>query len=96
MTNKIKKQEKIYVVGDHGPEHNSILSIHKTKKGALNAWDKLRKELLNDSKDALKNSDKFGKEMYSRIVKNLSCKKPEKIDNYPQETPYIIEMILEK
>lgn len=33
---------KVYVVGHHGPEHNVLISIHKTRKGALNAWNKIR------------------------------------------------------
>ena len=87
---------KVYVVGDHGPEHNSISSIHKTYKGALKSWNKLRVTLLSNAKYLIKNSDKWGKEMYERMIKNLSCKDPDKIDNYPHETPYIIEYDLEE
>lgn len=85
------KQIKVYLVGHNGPEHNSVMSIHKTRKGALKAWNEIRKELLNDAKESLKRTDKFTKEMYERIAKNLSCTDPKKIDNYPQETPYIQE-----
>ena len=87
---------KVYVVGDCGPEHNSVLSIHKNRDKALGAWNKLRLELLNNAKDYLKKRDKFGKDMYKRMVKNLSCKDPEKIDNYPHETPYINEYELKE
>jgi len=83
---------KVYVVGDHGPEHNSIRSIHKTYIGALKAWNALRTGLLDESKHSLKKSDsKYEKELYSEIIKNLSCNNPKKIDNFPQETPYIKE-----
>ena len=86
----------VYVVGDQGPEHNSIASMHQTYKGAFKAWNELRKDLLANAKESLKRSDKFSKDMYKRMIKNLSCKNPEKIDNYPHETPYINEYKLER
>ncbi|MFA4819745.1 MAG: hypothetical protein WC613_02180 [Candidatus Aenigmatarchaeota archaeon] len=82
---------KIYIVGDHGPEHNSIHSVHKTREGALKAWNRRRLYLLREARQFLKGS-KYGKDMWKEIIKNLSCKDPKKIDNYPQETPYIQEM----
>jgi len=85
---------KVFIVGDHGPEHNSIRSIHRTRKGALKEWNKLRVELLRDAISMLKrNKDdgRFFREMMKRIIKNLGCKDPDKIDNYPHETPYIHE-----
>jgi len=88
---------KVYLVGDRGPEHNSIRSIHRTRDGAFKAWNELRLELLREAKAYLKNaSNGFGKEMYERIVKNLSRKDPKKIDNYPHETPYIHECDLQE
>lgn len=84
---------KVYVVGDHGPEHNSIRSIHKTRKGALKAWDGLRIELLEHAKSFL--SKRKEDELFERIVRNLSCKDPEKIDNYTHETPYVQEYEVE-
>ena len=87
---------KIYIVGDHGPEHNSIIGIHKTHEGALKAWDKHRLQLLKDAKSFLEKGITRDKEMWRGIVKNLSCKDPEKIDNYPHETPYITEYKLEQ
>jgi hypothetical protein len=79
----------VYIVGDNGPEHNTVRSIHKTQEGALKAWNQLRIELLEKAKKFLKLDDKSGKEMWQRIIDNLSCEDPEKIDNYPQDTPYI-------
>ena len=86
---------KIYIVGDWGPEHNSIKSIHRSYKGALKAWNKHRIFLLKDAKSFL-SGEKLYKEMWKRIAKNLSCKDPNKIDNYPQETPYIREYEVEE
>ncbi len=81
---------KIFIVGDCGPEHNSIKSVHKTYKGAFKAWNDLRLYLLQQVQHFSKN-DKEDKEMWEKIIKNLSCEDPEKIDNYPHETPYISE-----
>lgn len=87
---------KVYIVGDCGPEHNSIISIHKNYNNALKAWNKLRLELLNSAKYFLKKSDNDSEDLYKEMVKNLSCKDPKKIDNYPHETPYINEDKLEE
>lgn len=46
---------KVFIVGDDGPEHNSIRSIHMTYEGALKEWNKLRMELLERVKNFLKN-----------------------------------------
>lgn len=81
---------KLYVVGDYGPEHNSIGSIHKTYKGAFKAWNKLRLGLLRHAKSFLKGNE-TDRDMFEEMVKKLSCRDPKKIDNYPQETPYIHE-----
>ena len=112
---------KVFIAGDHGPEHNSIRSIHKTYAGAFREWEKLRLELLEDAKRGFEwsrkearrklkegtgyNGEKLdkesiryyrniarnGDEMYIRMIKNLKCKDPKKMDNFPQETPYIDE-----
>lgn len=87
---------KVYIVGDCGPEHNSIMSVHKSYNNALKVWNKLRLELLNRAKSSLKNRDKDSEDMYKEMVKNLSCKDPKKIDNYPHETPYINEYKLKE
>ena len=88
---------RVNIVGDHGPEHNSIRSIHKTYKGTLKAWNTLRQELLDNAKSMLDRNPKKNsiKKIYERIINNLSCEEPEKIDNYPQETPYIQEYEVE-
>lgn len=83
------------MVGHHGPEHNEVISIHKTYHGALKAWEAIRLELLKEAKADLKSAKKRlseTDEMYARIVERLSCEDPKVIDNFPHETPYIIEM----
>jgi len=109
------------MVGDYGPEHNSVFAIYKNRDKALIAFQEHRlylldqaKEYLQDSKDDakktliggvdivgkpldhhrieyLKQESELGSEMYNRMVKNLSEEDPDKIDNYPQETPYLRE-----
>jgi len=80
---------KVYIVGDRGPEHNHIESIHRTHEGALKAWNKLRLKLLKYAKEARDDKERSWKEMYVRMVKKLECEDPDKINNYPHDTPYI-------
>lgn len=90
----MSRKIKVYVVGDSGPEHNSIKSIHKTYEGALKAWDRVRIDLLENAKYFLKKYK--NDEMWQRIVNNLSREDPEKINNSPHETPYILKRDLEE
>lgn len=90
---------KIFIVGDDGPEHNNVISVHMTYEGAFKAWNDRRLELLKEAKSSLRRNKRGGKhwcEMYERMVKSLSCKDPAKIDNYPHETPYIRQMEVKK
>ena len=122
----MKNKESVYLVGDNGPEHNFVSSVHKSYVGAFKAWNKIRLELLEEAKHGLKFSKEdakrslkkgkwdhenkpFSKEtinyfkkiadkgenMYLEMIENLSCKDPKKIDNYPQNTPYIEEKEVE-
>ena len=96
----MSKKIKVYVVGQKGVDHNMIMSIHKTYEGALKSWHKLRLILLKDARNTLRRyesgKDERHKKMHQKMVKNLSCKDPDKIDNGPHETPYILEWDLEK
>ena len=87
---------EIYIVGHDGPEHNYIESLHQTYKGALKAWDDLRKELIKDAEEMVEfcKEDKHDlfSDTYKEMIEKLSCEDPEKIDNYPHETPYIRKM----
>lgn len=79
---------KVYIVGDDGPEHNTVRTIHRTREGALKAWNELRIELLQEAQSFLEGKSSH-KETWQKMIENLSCEDPEKIDNYPHETPYI-------
>ena len=84
----------IFVVGVSDAESNSIISIHSTYKGALKVWNEERIRLIKEYKRSkyisvvrgwshdFDNGD-------NDEIKKLLCKDPEKIYNYPQETPYI-------
>ena len=87
---------KVYLVGDNGPEHDSVRSIHKTRAGALKAWNELRLELLEEAKERLGSENCTFKELWQEMVKNLECEDPDKIDNYPHDTPYIHEWDVEE
>lgn len=81
---------EVFIVGHHGPEHNHIESAHQTYEGALNAWNKLRLELIERVKEMSEFCQKEGyNDNYKEMIEKLSCEDPDKIDNYPQETPYI-------
>ena len=91
---------KVYLVGHSGPEHQWIEGVYKNKADALKAFEKIRLDLLEKAKSGLKWCKKektdggWGAKMYKEIIKRLSEKNPDKINNYPQETPYIHEMEL--
>ncbi|MEK6793095.1 MAG: HEPN domain-containing protein [Nanoarchaeota archaeon] len=94
-----KDEKKVFIVGDYGPEHYVIKSVHKTKESALRAWNKHRLEMLKDAKESLERSKKDHisiKDMYEEMVKNLSNEDPEKIDNGAQDTPFLEEHMVEE
>jgi len=94
-----KDEKKIFIVGDYGPEHYTIISIHKTKEGALKTWNKHRLELLEQAKESLERNKKDHqeiREMYERMVKNLSEEDPETIDNGAHNTPFLQEYKVEE
>ena len=81
---------RVYLVGHRGPEHNEIIAVHRTLDGALKEWHAVRISLLKKATSFMKSSGP-GKEIWQDMIRNLSCKDPEKIDNYPHETPFIQE-----
>lgn len=87
---------KVYIVVTQDCEDTTIKSIHKTYEGALKSWDKARLGLIRECYDTLKVLNLSMDEDTQRQIDNLSCKDPDKIDNYPQETPRIMEMELEE
>lgn len=87
-------QEKVFLVGHRGPEHNVVKYICGDRETAEHKWHKIRRELLDNAyRQQGWNVTEYGEpdEMYSRIIESLRCEDPEKIDNYPHNTPYIEE-----
>ena len=66
---------QVYLVSEDGPGYSFVLSAHKTFDGALLAWNSRREELLANDPEN----------------RNLRCTDPEKLDNFPNATPYIEE-----
>ncbi len=88
-----RRQAFVYVVGHHGPEHNHIEVICESESQAKGEFEKVRKVLLKEAKDSYERTKKecgvTSFEMYERMIKNLSERNPNIINNYPHETPYI-------
>lgn len=84
----------VFVVGVSDAEANHIVSIHKTYEGALNTWNKVREELIKTAKEMkFYNVSRGYCHSYdsdiNKDIDALQCDDPTKIDNYPQDTPYI-------
>ena len=90
--NSVEGASKVYIVGEWGPESNTVLSVHRTKKGAMKAWEERRLMLLKDAKCYVKSRSE-DKEIYSYMVKVYSCKDPDKMQRLSSwcDTPYIQE-----
>ena len=88
---------KVYLVVLSGPESCSIEGIYKTYEGAKQRWDEVRLNQIENAKKSRDYAKKYLPEdtMYDEMIEKLSCTDPEKIDNYPHETPHIWERQLE-
>ena len=86
---------KVYLVGDYGPEHYDVKSVHRTKAGALKAWNKHRLCLLHSAKDLLER-DKESEDIWKEEIRTLSCTDPKKMDNDSGDTPFIHERRVRK
>ncbi len=87
-------QERVFLVGHRGPEHNIVCYVCGDRETAENKWHDVRRRLLDDAyRQQGWNVAEYGEpsEMYSRIIENLRCEDPEEIDCYPHSTPYIEE-----
>jgi len=84
---------KVYLVGSHDCEFTNTRYVCLSKETALKRWEEIRKELIKDKKELLEFYP--NDETTIRILKNLQETDPEKMDNYPQEEPFIEEMATE-
>lgn len=62
------------------------------KKGKWNDEDK---PFSKETTDYFKKIADNGNSMYLEMIEKLSCEDPKKIDNYPQDTPYVREQEIE-
>lgn len=81
---------KVYLVGSEDCEMTSVRHICLSKETAIKRWEEIRQELIERANDILKKYPNDKTEL--RILKNFQENDPEKIDNYPQEQPFIREM----
>ncbi len=81
---------KVYLVGSRNCEGTDIMHVCLSKETALKRWEEIRQELIKNEEEILKEYPK--NEIVLRILKNLSETDYTKMDNYPQEEPFISEM----
>ena len=85
---------KIYLVGSFDCESTDTRYVCLTKATALKRWEEIRQELICDNDISMKRYPDL--DMYKEIQKNLQETDPKKMDNYPQEQPFISEMETEE
>ena len=61
----------------------------KILKQGYDEYDEEKKPLDADAIKYYTKEAKYGDEMWMRMIKSLKEKDPEKIDNYPHETPFL-------
>lgn len=92
---------KVWVVGIRDVESNTILHVCSSKEKALERWDKIRKEIIEQTEDNLKYHKSKSDipdhyiEMLERCISNLQVTDPLKMDNFPHDEPFMHEMELE-
>ena len=84
---------KIYLVGSRDCESTNTRYACLTKTTALKRWEEIRQELIERNKELWEHFDDV---IFTRVNKNLQETDPEKMDNYPQEEPFISEMETEE
>jgi hypothetical protein len=91
----------VWIVGICNAETSVPEHICQSKETALKRWDETRLEIIKDceedlaSYNAYKGSNKSTINIYERMLKNLQETDPDKMDNFPQDEPYMMEMELE-
>ena len=84
---------KIYLVGISDCESTTTLRVCLSKETALKRWEEIRQELIVRNKELWELHDHA---MYARQHKNLQETDPDKMNNYPQDEPFIHEMETEE
>ena len=86
----------VFIVGISDAESNNVISIHETYKGALKVWNIEREKLIKEFKRMKFSEVSHGHSHsydnnWNKNIEALYCRKPNRIDNYPLDTPYIKE-----
>lgn len=84
---------KVYLVGISDCESTEGLYICLSKETASKRWEEIRQDLIKRNEEVWKGYDDV---MYARINTNLQETDPMKMNNYPQERPFIHEMEAEE
>lgn len=90
---------KVWLVGISDCEGGYTQYVCTSKEKALTRWEEIRIELIERAKEGLEYCKREGMstDTEERILSNLmSTNDPEKMNNYPQEQPYIREMELDE
>ena len=85
---------KVYLVGSLDVESCDIRHVCLSKKTALIRWEEIRQELIERETELLKEFP--DDETSLRCMHNLQEKDPVKMNNWPQEEPFIREMEMEE
>jgi len=93
---------KIWIVGICNAETAVPEYACISKETALKRWEQIRLEIIKDCKEeyesykAYRKQEPLASNLYERMLKNLEETDPDKMDNFPQDEPYIMEMDLEE
>lgn len=89
----------VWLVGITNAEEWDVQYVCSTKEKALKRWDEVRKSIIRQYSGFLDHEEKYIPDSFLRIVQrcliNLKETDPEKMDNYPQDQPHIVEMEVE-
>ena len=85
---------KVWLVGSCDCESTDTRYVCFTKATALKRLEEIRQELIERNKELL---EEYPEDVVClRIRDNLKETDPEKMDNYPQEEPFISEFEVEE
>lgn len=86
---------KVWLVGTCDCETTHIAHVCLSEETAMKRWEEIRKELIHENEEMRDYHRgvgyEWGDDAYNRRIKNLSETDPTKMDNYPQEEPFIRE-----
>lgn len=87
---------KVWLVGTCDCEETHVAHVCLSEETAMKRWEELRRELIDDNERMInyhkeQNDEPWMYAINERMIQNLSETDPTKMDNYPQEEPFIRE-----